>query len=61
MEIPRAFADDAPTGFKPLDLSAALRTGHAATTPFMAACYARVRKAERLTYSFAAGAETKAA
>ena len=47
-EMARAFADDAPTGFVPLDLSRVLGTAYAATTPFMLARYARVRRGERL-------------
>jgi hypothetical protein len=43
-EMTRAFADEAPTGFTPLDLSAVLGTTYAATTPFMLARYARVRR-----------------
>ena len=34
-EMTRAFADDAPTGAVPLDLSATLGTFYAATSPFM--------------------------
>ncbi len=56
-EMTRAFADDAPTGFVPLDLSAALGTDYPATTPFMLARYARIRKGERLDHSFAASGE----
>lgn len=56
-EMTRAFAGDAPTGFVPLDLSTALGTGYLATTPFMLARYARVRKGERLDYSFLASGE----
>lgn len=56
-EMTRAFADDAPTGFTPLDRSDALGTDYAATTPFMLARYARVRKGESLDYSFAASGE----
>ena len=56
-EMARAFADDAPTGFTPLDLSGALGTDYPATTPFMLARYARVRKGERLDYTFAASGE----
>lgn len=56
-EMIRAFADDTPTGFTPLDRSDALGTDYAATTPFMLARYARVRKGERLDYSFAASGE----
>ena len=56
-EMTRAFADDAPTGFTPLDLSAALGTAYAATTPFMLARYARVRRGERLACTLAASGE----
>src|SRR5262245_36104212 len=47
-EMAHAFADDAPTGFVPLDLSPTLRTAYAATTPFMLARYARIRAGETL-------------
>lgn len=56
-EMTRAFAEDASTGFTPLDLSAVLGIGHAATTPFMLARYARVRAGERLDHRFAASGE----
>jgi gentisate 1,2-dioxygenase len=56
-EMARTFAHDAPTGFTLLDLSGALGTDYPATTPFMLARYARVRKGERLDYSFAASGE----
>lgn len=56
-EMTGAFADDAPTGFTPLDLSGALGTDYAATTPFMLARYARVRQGERLDYALAASGE----
>jgi len=56
-EMTRAFAADAPTGLVPLDLSASLGTNYPATTPFMLARYVRVRKGERLDYSFAASGE----
>lgn len=56
-EMTRAFTDDAPTGFIPLDLSGTLGTDYAATTPFMLARYARVRKGERLDHTFAASGE----
>jgi gentisate 1,2-dioxygenase len=56
-EMARAFADDAPTGFTPLDLSGALGTDYPATTPFMLARYARIRRGERLDYAFAASGE----
>lgn len=56
-EMARAFADGAPTGFIPLDLSRTLGTDYAATTPFMLARYARVRKGERLDHTFAASGE----
>ena len=56
-EAARAFADDTPTGFVPLDLSPALGTDHAATTPFMLARYARIRRGERLACTLAASGE----
>ena len=56
-EMSHAFADDAATGFTPLDLSGVLGTDYPATTPFMLARYARVRKGERLEYCFAASGE----
>ena len=56
-EMARAFAHDAPTGFTRLDLSGALGTDYPATTPFMLARYARVRKGEQLDYAFAASGE----
>lgn len=56
-EMTRAFAADAPTGLVPLDLSPALGTDYPATTPFMLARYVRVRRGERLDYSFAASGE----
>lgn len=56
-EKTRAFADDTKTGFIPLDLSETLGTTYAATTPFMLARYARVRKGETLECAFAASGE----
>lgn len=56
-EATRAFADDTPTGFIALDLSPALGSGHAATTPFMLARYARIRPGERLACTLAASGE----
>lgn len=56
-EAARAFADATPTGFVPLDLSQVLGTDHAATTPFMLARYARIRRGERLTCTLAASGE----
>jgi gentisate 1,2-dioxygenase len=56
-EKARAFADDSPTGFVPLDLSRILQTGYAATTPFMLARYARVRRGEWLDGCLAASGE----
>jgi len=56
-EVASAFADDTPTGFVPLDLSSALGTDHAATTPFMLARYARIRRGERLACTLAASGE----
>jgi gentisate 1,2-dioxygenase len=52
-----AFAEGTPTGFVPLDLSAALGTGHAATTPFMLARYARIRRGDRLACTLGASGE----
>ena len=56
-EMRRAFADGAPTGFVPLNLSEPLGTPYPATTPFMLTRYARVRKGERLTCTLAASGE----
>jgi gentisate 1,2-dioxygenase len=56
-EAAAAFADATPTGFVPLDLSAALGTDHAATTPFMLARYARIRRGERLACTLSASGE----
>ena len=52
-----AFADETPTGFVALDLSATLGTACAATTPFMLARYARVRRGESLECQLAASGE----
>ena len=41
----------------PLDLSEVLGTGYAATTPFMLARYARIRKGETLACTLAASGE----
>jgi len=56
-EMTRAFGSDAPTGFTPLDLSAVLGTTYAATTPFMLARYARIRRGEQLACTLAASGE----
>jgi gentisate 1,2-dioxygenase len=56
-EMRRAFAEEAPTGFVPLDVSETLGTAYPATTPFMLTRYARVRKGERLTCTLAASGE----
>lgn len=56
-EAARAFADDTPTGFIALDLSPVLGSGHAATTPFMLARYARIRRGDRLACTLAASGE----
>jgi gentisate 1,2-dioxygenase len=56
-EMIRAFAEDATTGFIPLDLSETLGTAYAATTPFMLARYARIRKGETLACTLAASGE----
>jgi gentisate 1,2-dioxygenase len=56
-EMARAFAENTATGFIPLDLSGALGTEYPATSPFMLARYARIRKGERLTSTLAASGE----
>lgn len=56
-EARRAFADDAPTGFVPLDLSSTLQTDYAATTPFMLARYVRVRRRDSLECALPASGE----
>jgi gentisate 1,2-dioxygenase len=56
-EMARAFADDAPTGAVPLDLSATLGTFYAATSPFMLARYVRIRKGEAFACALAASGE----
>jgi gentisate 1,2-dioxygenase len=56
-EMRRAFAHDTPTGFVPLDLSRILGTSYPATTPFMLARYARLRRGERLACTLAASGE----
>jgi gentisate 1,2-dioxygenase len=56
-QMTRVFADDAVTGFTPLDMSETLGTASAATTPFMLTRYARVRKGESLACAFAASGE----
>jgi len=56
-EMRLAFAHDAPTGFVALDLSPVLGTAYAATTPFMLARYARVRRREQLPCTLAASGE----
>ena len=56
-EAARAFADGTPTGFVALDLSRALGIDHPATTPFMLARYARIRRGERLACSLVASGE----
>lgn len=56
-EVARAFAEATPTGFVTLDLSHALGTDHPATTPFMLARYARIRRGERLACALAASGE----
>ncbi|WP_422002474.1 hypothetical protein [Reyranella sp.] len=53
----RAFARETPTGFVALDLSATLGTEHAATTPFMLARYARIRRGEMLRATLPASGE----
>lgn len=56
-EATRAFAAGTPTGFIALDLSPALGSVHAATTPFMLARYARIRRGECLACTLAASGE----
>jgi gentisate 1,2-dioxygenase len=56
-EMIRAFAADTRTGFIPLDLSETLDTAYPATTPFMLARYARIRKGETLCCTLAASGE----
>lgn len=56
-EAARAFAADTSTGFIALDLSPALGIGHAATTPFMLARYARIRRGGRLACTLTASGE----
>lgn len=56
-EASTAFASHTPTGFIALDLAATLGTPYPATTPFMLARYARVRKGEVLECTLAASGE----
>lgn len=56
-EATHAFGDETPTGFIALDLSDVLGTGRAATTPFMLARYARIRRGEQLDCALAASGE----
>ncbi|MGD9882495.1 hypothetical protein [Reyranella sp.] len=56
-EAARAFATGTPTGFIVLDLSSVLGTGQPATTPFMLARYARIRRGETLSCRLAASGE----
>jgi gentisate 1,2-dioxygenase len=56
-EAARAFADGTPTGFIVLDLSSVLGTSRPATTPFMLARYARIRRGEALSCALAASGE----
>ena len=56
-EMRRAFAEDEPTGFAPLDLSGLLGVGYPATTPFMLTRYARIRQGETLDCALAASGE----
>ncbi len=56
-EMRRAFADETTTGFIPLDVSGTLGTSYAATTPFMLARYARIRKGETLACNLMASGE----
>lgn len=57
VEAARAFATETPTGFIALDLSPVLGTGQPATTPFMLARYARIRRDETLSCTLAASGE----
>lgn len=52
-----AFNPDAPTGYTPLDFSAALGCSWPATTPVMLARYGRIRAGESLDSRFVAGGE----
>lgn len=56
-EATRAFAAGTPTGFIALDLSSVPGTGRPATTPFMLARYARIRRGETLSCTLAASGE----
>ncbi|MFO1158756.1 MAG: hypothetical protein U1E60_07950 [Reyranellaceae bacterium] len=56
-EASRAFAATTPTGFIALDLSPLLGTVKPATTPFMLARYARIRRGETLASTLAASGE----
>ena len=56
-DMTRAFASETATGLIPLDMSETLGTAYAATTPFMLARYARVRKGDTLACTFAASGE----
>jgi len=56
-EMERAFADGTPTSFIPLDLSEAIGTTYAATTPFMLTRYARIRAGDKLPCTLAASGE----
>jgi gentisate 1,2-dioxygenase len=56
-EATRACAAGTPTGFIALDLSSVLGTGRPATTPFMLARYARIRRGETLSCTLAASGE----
>lgn len=56
-ERDRALAPGAPTGFVPLDLSAALGLDHPATTPLILSRYARIRGGDTLSTTFRASTE----
>lgn len=56
-EAARAFAAGTPTGFIALDLSSVLGTRRPATTPFMLARYARIRRGETLSCALVASGE----
>lgn len=56
-EAEHAFAAETPTGFIALDLSNVLGTPQPATTPFMLARYARIRRGKELPSTLAASGE----
>jgi gentisate 1,2-dioxygenase len=56
-ERDRTLAPGAPTGFVPLDLSAALGLDYPATTPLILSRYARIRRGDTLSTTFRASTE----